>query len=107
MDGYPFHWLEGATTTISATGTSSDNALLKVPTGKFQLRFYNSGTVTVFIRKGSNGVAAVATAADLPIAPGSVEVLTVNNNPSAPITSIGAITAGTAATLYVTVGAGF
>jgi FtsP/CotA-like multicopper oxidase with cupredoxin domain len=101
-----FHWLDGATVTVSATGASSDNPLLKVPTGRFQLRFYNAGTVTVFVKKGAGGVAAVATTADLPIAPGATEVFTVNNNPSAPITSIGAITAGTAATLYVTSGAG-
>jgi FtsP/CotA-like multicopper oxidase with cupredoxin domain len=102
----PFHWLDGATVTASVTTSSSDNPLLKVPTGRTQLRFYNAGSVPVFVRKGSGGVAATATTADLPIAPGSIEVLSVVNSPSAPITSIGAITASGAATLYITTGAG-
>lgn len=104
-----FHWLDGTTVAISATTSSSDNPLTpagKIPTGKFQLRFYNAGAVAVFIKKGVNGVAATATTADLPIAPGATEVLTVSNNPSSPITSMAAITASSTATLYMTIGAG-
>lgn len=109
MSAIPFHWLDGSTITISATSTSSDNPLLpagKIPTGRFQLRFFNAGTVTVFIKKGASGVAATATTADMPIGPGATEVLTVSNLQASPITSIGAITTTTAATLYVTIGAG-
>lgn len=103
---FPFHWLDAATVTCSVTTSPGDFPLLRIPTGKLQLRFYNAGAVPVFIRKGSGGVAAVATTADMPIAPGATEVLTVNNNPSAPITSIGAITGSSTATLYITPGAG-
>lgn len=102
----PFHWLDGATVTVSVTTVSSDNALLKVPSGRTQLRFYNAGAVPVFIRRGNSGVAATATIADMPIAPGATEVLTVSNIPSAPVTSIGAITGSSTATLYITTGAG-
>ena len=102
----PFLWLDGATVAVSVASASSDNPLLKIPTGEAQLRFYNAGPAAVFVKKGTGGVSATATTADFPIAPGSVEVLTVNNNPKAPITSVGAITASGAATLYITTGAG-
>jgi FtsP/CotA-like multicopper oxidase with cupredoxin domain len=102
----PFHWLDGATVVANATTSSTDYPLLKVPTGRTQLRFYNAGAVPVFIRKGSGGVAATATVTDLPIAPGSIEVLSVVNSPNAPITSIGTITASGSATLYITTGVG-
>jgi hypothetical protein len=62
------------------------------------VRVYNAGTVAVFVACGD--VTAVATTASLPIAPGSVEVL------GCPQTYIAGITAGTAATLYVTPGDG-
>jgi hypothetical protein len=102
-----FNWLEAGTITVSATTTSSDNPLGgKVPAGRFQLRVYNAGAVPVFIRKGSGGAAATAVLTDMPIAPGAVEVLSVDNSPSAPITSIGAITGSGTATLYVTIGEG-
>jgi hypothetical protein len=52
----------------------------------------------VFVACGD--AAVVATTASLPIAPGSVEVL------GCPQTYIAGITAGTAATLYVTPGDG-
>ena len=102
-----FTWLEGGTITVSATTISSDNPLGgKVPAGRFQIRVYNAGAVPVFVRKGSAGVPATAAVTDMPIAPGAVEVLSVDNSPSAPITSLGAITGSGTATLYVTIGEG-
>lgn len=109
MDLLPFHALDGATITISAT-TSSGNTNLpmdKMPTGKVQIRFYNAGLVPVFWRKSIAGVSGTAlVASDTPIAPGSVEVFTLNNNPNAPVTGIAAITGSSTATLYATLGAG-
>lgn len=102
---YPFHWLEGATLTLSATTTSSNGALLKLPTGKCQIRLCNEGPSTVFIRKGLDNTVA-ATTADLPILSGGVEVLTLNNNQAAPTTYIAAITASSTASLHITTGLG-
>jgi hypothetical protein len=62
------------------------------------MRLYNSGTVAVFIVCGD--ATSVATAASLPIAPGTVEVLGCAQQ------YIAGITAGTAATLYITPGDG-
>jgi len=101
----PFHWLESATVKIDASTTSANAALLKMPTGITQIRLYNSGSVPVFIRKGTDST-VTGLISDMPIAPGSVEVLTLNNNPTAPITHVAAITASGTASLYVTVGQG-
>jgi len=101
-----FHWSDGRTLTIAATTASLDTPLPWGITGDYTIRVYNAGTVPVFIRKGTNGVAATATVADFPVAPGESRVLRVMNNPGAPVTSLAAITAATAATLYVTAGMG-
>jgi hypothetical protein len=102
----PFHWLESATVSIAATTAGTDRAALaKLPTGKVQIRLYNAGAGIVFIRKGADAT-ATASVADLPIAPGSVEILTLSNNPASPITYIAAISASGSNTLYVTTGAG-
>lgn len=102
----PFLWVDDATTTISCSTTSANGALLRTPNGSdFQVRVYNAGTVPAFIQKGYDA-AAMATTADMPMAPGSVEVLTVRNTAAAPVTHIAAITASGTASLYVTVGAG-
>jgi hypothetical protein len=88
----------GATVSLAVTGTTSRVA---VPTDAYNsvIRVYNSGTVPVFVVCGD--VTAVATvAAGLPLAPGSVEVLGCGKG------YIAGISAGTAATLYLTPGAG-
>lgn len=101
----PFHWLDGATVSIAATSAGSDRAALaKMPTGRTQIRLYNAGTATVFIRKGTDAT-VTAGATDFPIAPGSIEVLTLANRDAAPITHIAAYCASTA-TLYITTGEG-
>ena len=63
------------------------------------IRIYNAGTVAVFIDCGDVTVIA-ATAAGVPVAPGSVEVLGCGKG------YIAGISGGTAATLYLTPGAG-
>jgi hypothetical protein len=101
----PFHWLEDSTVSISVSGTSAAGALLKVPTGRVQIRFHNRGTVPVHIRKGTSS-AVTALTTDMALAAGSVEVFTLNNNPASPITHVAAITDSGTATLDVTTGAG-
>lgn len=105
----PFHWIEDATVKITATTGGADRAALKkMPTGKVQVEIYNSGTVVVFIRKGIDAtVTASSSNPDKPIAPGAMEVLTLNNSPSAPITHIAVVAASGTADVYITVGAGF
>ena len=63
------------------------------------VRLYNSGTVAVFVNCGDVTVVAT-TAAGMPIAPGTVEVLGCGKG------YIAGISGGTAATLYLTPGAG-
>ena len=87
----------GATVSLAATGTTSRVQVQTGPNSK-AMRLYNSGTVAVFIVCGD--VTAVATTASLPVAPGTVEVLGCAQQ------YVAGITAGTAATLYITPGDG-
>lgn len=105
MSMNPFHWLEDATASITTANSSANVALKKMPTGRVQIRIYNAFTSPVFIRKGTDSTVA-ATATDLPIAPGATEVLTLNNNPSAPITHVAMISPTGSGTVYVTTGTG-
>lgn len=102
----PFHWLEGATVSITTGNVSANVALLKQPTGEFQIRLYTSCATPVFIRKGTDSTAS-ASATDLPIAAGSVEVLTLRNNPTAPVTYMAMISPSGSCTIYFTTGEGF
>jgi|SRR6185437_16390339 hypothetical protein len=104
----PFHWLDDATVKITASTGGSDRAkLLRVPSGDFQLEVYNSGAVAVFVRKGKDAtVTASSSNPDKPIAPGAVEVLTINNDAASPVTHIAAVAASGSADIYLTVGAG-
>ena len=88
-----------ATVTLSATGTTSRVQIQSAVPGAPNARLYNSGTVVVFVNCGDVTVVAT-TAAGLPVAPGSVEVLGCQN------THIAGITASGSATLYVTPGPG-
>lgn len=88
----------GATATLAVTGTSARVQFQSSSASK-AVRVYNSGTVAVFITCGD--VASVATvAASLPVAPSSVEVIGCAQQ------YIAGISAGTAATLYITPGDG-
>lgn len=100
----PFCPIDDATASVSVT-TSSANALIKAdPEGAFQLRLYNAGTSTAFYAVGNSSVTAAVT--DVPIPSGAVEVITVQNPQSAPVTHIAAITASGTATLYASTGFG-
>jgi len=102
---HAFHWLEDATSTVTATTSSQAVAILRRPSGRFQIRIYNGHTAVIYIRKGA-ATTAIATATDLPIAPGSVEVLTINNADQSNITHIGVLAASTSGPISITTGAG-
>ncbi len=84
----------GATTTISATSTSSAGTLTGTGTS---VELQNDGGETVFVVLG-----AVATTAGYPVAPGASKLISRNPNS----TTLAAITASGAVTLYATVGDG-
>lgn len=88
----------GNTVSLAVTGTTGRVA---VPTDAYNnsVRIYNAGTAPVFIACGDVTVTAT-TAAGVPVAPGSVEVLGCGKGYIA-----GIVTTGTA-TLYLTPGAG-
>jgi len=89
----------GPTVTLSVTGATA-RVQVQTAANSPHFRIYNSGTVPAFIVCGD--VASVATvAAGMPIAPASVEVLSCNLQQY-----VAGISAGTAATLYITPGDG-
>jgi hypothetical protein len=88
----------GNTVSLAVTGTTGRVAVA-VDAYNSAIRVYNSGTVPVFIACGDVTVTAVL-ATSVPVAPGSVEVLGCGKG------YIAGISAGTAATLYLTPGAG-
>lgn len=87
------------TKTISATTTSSSQTFSATGAAATQVRVYNAGSVTAFIRWSLTSATAVTT--DMPIAPGTIELFNKGLNDT-----VAAITAAGAATLYVTAGEG-
>ena len=88
----------GATVSLSATGTTS-RVQVQTALNNRSMRLYNAGTVAAFIVCGDVTVVAT-TAAGMPLAPGTVEVVTC------PALYVAGITATGTATLYVTPGTG-
>jgi hypothetical protein len=88
----------GNTVSLAVTGITGRVAVA-VDAYNSAIRVYNAGTVPVFIACGDVTVTAVL-ATSVPVAPGSVEVLGCGKG------YIAGISAGTAATLYLTPGAG-
>jgi len=88
----------GPTVNLAVTGTTSRVQFQTTPSAP-HIRVYNSGTVTVFIACGDVNIAATL-AAGMPIVAGTVEVL------GCPQTYVAGISAGTAATIYITPGSG-
>jgi hypothetical protein len=102
----PFHPTSGGTVSLSATSTTGAVALALVPGGQFQIRYYNKGPNTVFVKRGTSTVTAALT--DYPLPSGIVEVVTVNNPDAGGVTHIAGICAATeTATLYISIGSGF
>ncbi len=88
----------GPTVTLAVTGTTA-NVQVQATSASPAIRVYNAGTVPVFLNCGVSGVTATV-AAGIPISPGTVEVIGSGQ------TYCAGITAGTAATLYLTPGSG-
>lgn len=88
-----------ATVTLAATATTGRVQIQTTASGTQNVRVYNAGAGAVFINCGDVTVVAT-TAAGLPIAPGTVEIIGCNQTHIAGITSTGT------ATLYLTPGTG-
>lgn len=88
----------GPTVTLSATNANS-RVQVQTALNSRSMRIYNSGTVAVFIACGDNTVVA-ATTTGMPVAPGTVEVVTC------PTQYVAGITASGTASVYVTPGTG-
>jgi hypothetical protein len=89
----------GPTVSLAITGTTA-RVQVQTAANSPHFRIYNSGSVPAFIVCGD--VASVATVATgMPIAPASVEVLSCNLQQY-----VAGISAGPAATLYITPGDG-
>jgi hypothetical protein len=88
----------GPTVSLAVTGTTA-RVQVQTAASSPHMRIYNSGSVATFVAWGD--VTAVATlAAGMPIAPASVEVIGCLQQ------YIAGISAGTAATIYITPGDG-
>lgn len=93
-----------STVNIAAGTTTGNVAITSSGTpspATSEVRFYNSGTVPVFVNFGGSGVTATL-AAGMPIAPGATEAFGME----ASQTHVAAITASGTATLYITTGDG-
>jgi hypothetical protein len=88
----------GNTVTLSVTGATSRVQTQAGPNNP-NIRIYNAGTVAVFLACGDVTVTA-ATTTGMPVAPGTVEVIRCGQ------TYVAGISAGTAATVYLTPGSG-
>jgi len=89
----------GPTVTLAVTGTTARVQVQASGTGSPNIRVYNSGTVAVFLACGDVAVTALTTTS-MPVAPGSVEIVHCGQ------TYVAGISAGTAATVYLTPGSG-
>ena len=87
----------GPTVSLAVTGTTG-RVQVQASAGN-NVRVYNSGTVAVFLACGDVTITATV-AAGMPVAPGTVEVI------GCPQTYVAGISGGTAATVYLTPGAG-
>lgn len=88
-----------STQIISATTASSSVTFAGALKNMRQVRIYNAGSATVFIKMGQ--VTATAAVTDMAIPSGAVEVFDMGNSDT-----VAAITASSTATVYVTTGLG-
>jgi hypothetical protein len=100
----PFHPADDATATISATTTTARAAIKKRPAGAFQVRVHNAAAALCFYRIGDAAVSA--SAGDIPLPAGAVEVVTVDNPAADPETHVAAVLASGSGSIYVTTGVG-
>jgi len=93
----------GNTVNLSISSTSQ-RVLASQQGGVQQLRIYNDGTATVWVKLGDATVTAVSST-DYPIPSGAIEVITINPALIGPI-YIAGIAAGSTGSIYFTIGAG-
>jgi hypothetical protein len=94
--------MPAATATISVSNSSSSTAI-SIPStspGSLTARFYNAGPQTVFVVWGV-GAQTASTSTSMPIPSGNTETFSIGVSDH-----VGAITASSTATLYVTPGLG-
>lgn len=89
---------DGPTVNLAATAATA-RVVVQASANSRHVRVYNSGAVAVFIQCGDATVVAT-TAAGMPIAPGTIEVI------GCPSSNIAGITASGTATVYFTPGGG-
>jgi len=96
----------GQTKSLSVTTTSASVALgMSQGPVRLQVRIYNAGGSTAFVRFGSSAGTVTAVTTDMPVPAGAIEVFTVFNTDGYTITAAAITSAGTA-TLYFTAGTG-
>jgi hypothetical protein len=88
----------GPTVSLAITGTTA-RVQVQTAANSPHFRIYNSGSVATFVACG-DATAVATVAAGMPIAPASVEVIGCTQQ------YIAGISAGTAATIYITPGDG-
>lgn len=94
----PYSFKQGGTVSVSA-GTTSANVAIDLSSGLYQqVRIYNASDVTIFVNFGDSNSIDAGTS-DLPIASGSVEVISIS--PTTTHAAAESIT-GSANTIYFT-----
>jgi hypothetical protein len=92
-----------ANTVSISVGAASANVQIDASVSVWrQIRIMNNGSATAWIRFGTDNTVAATTAADIPIGPGTCEVMTVHATPI----WVAAIAAGATGSIYFTPGAG-
>lgn len=101
----PFHPIDRATATISASTTSARAAIPKQPSGRHQVRIFNGTAEQAYYR--ICGVTDDATSADIPLPSGAIEVVTVQNADADSAKShVAVILAASTGSVFVTTGHG-
>jgi hypothetical protein len=95
-----FRPVPGGTVNLSVTDSSANLEVQAANTNR-HVRIYNSGTVTVFVCPGADNTVEASTTADMPVAPGTIEIISC---PHPYIAAIGASAGPT--TVYFTPGEG-
>lgn len=105
MTGQPFKPRGNAMTVNIDVSASSQNVLVATTAGAGVVRIYNAGSAPVWIEFVSTSSGAAAVATGMPIAPGSVEVLTATTRATDPL-YVAAIAAAATGKIYFTPGEG-
>jgi hypothetical protein len=100
----PFAPLYGQT---QAAATIAGAVNVNVPSGPKQLLLTNVGTVLAFVRVKPNGVAADASATDLPLPAGAQRIISKEDGGNGQAVVVSVFSSGAGSTVYVTPGEGY